>query len=948
MGRGPEGPTHFSLPIPRELSGVTRSPLSRLDQARQVLAYLRDHGLQALPAEVSLLSSHDDDLGYTHIRVQQTAQGIPVYGADLWLHFTPDGQLIVNGRYQRQPDPAMLVPGLTEAQAVAAAKQHLMQHMDIKSLSDEWKARLRYEAVPTQLMIYTDPGYRRTQHLAYQVTLRPNIVHRHELFIDAQTGALLHDFDHTCSIATTGTSQDLNGVSRTIDVWNEGGTYHAIDAARPMYTGNNSTLPSFGQGILLTADVQNNNHNSTDAFYVTTTNPNSWDPTAVSAHFNTKLSYDYFRTKFQRNSIDGNGGDVISYINVVEESGQGMDNAYWNGAAMFYGNGNGAFSPLAGALDVGGHEMSHGVIQETANLVYQDQPGALNESFADIFGVMIDRDDWFLGEDVTSTSYIATGRLRDMSDPHNGGNSLNDNGWQPNHMNEIYTGTEDNGGVHINSGIVNRAFYLYATAVGKEDAEQVYYRALANYLTRSSEFIDCRLAVVQAATDLFGANSNQVSAARTAYDQVGILNGNSNSDPVDIDPNSGSEYVISTDFYTQDNGENIYVFELVQQGATYAFTLPSLPRAKVSVQDNGQFGYFVGEDNHIYRLGLNPSNAQDFGNLTQVSNSAFWDNVAISKDGLRLAAVSTEIDTAIYVFDFGQASVPGIKYRLYIPNTAQNGGGTEGVLYADALAWDAFGEFLMYDAFNQLPNQAGTTAAYWDINFLRAWDNSSNDFGDGQVFALFSGLDPGVSVGNPVFSKNSPYIIAFDFIDENTNELSVLAADIDQNQVNTVVQNNSILGYPEFSVNDDYLIYNVEDLTTGGSVYSIGLGSDKITPAGAASEFVSYAHFGVTYATGNRVIGTTSLAEPALGSALTIWPVPTDERLFVQYELSETASVGLTLTDLTGRVLQQQSSTLQPKGVFQTEVDLSQVPVGMYLLQVQVGKSVHTERVLRR
>ncbi len=525
-GTGPEGPTFIAMDMPRELSHLTRSPQTPLAQAQAVLSYCHAHGFTALPQEVSLMKHEVDDLGFTHIRLQQTAQGIPVYGADLWVHFTPQGKLIINGRYQREPDPAMLLPNLTQEDAIAAAKQHLSEHMALQELPQSIREQFDYETVPVALVVYTSRAYIRSQHLAYHVTLRPNLVHRHELFIDAQTGALLHDFDHTCSIQATGTAQDLNGVSRSIQIWNEGGTYYAIDASRDMYTGSNNSLPQAGQGAIYTLDVQNNNHQSNDAFYVTSNNPNSWSPTAVSAHYNAGESYTYFLNTFGRNAIDGTGGDIISYVNVVDDQGQGMDNAYWNGAAMFYGNGNLGFFPLAASLDVGGHEMSHGVIQETANLVYQDQPGALNESFADIFGVMIDRDDWYLGEGVTRTSYIATGRLRDMSDPHNGGSSLNDNGWQPKHMDEIYTGQQDNGGVHINSGIVNYAFYLYATAIGKDDAEQVYYRALANYLNRSSEFIDCRLAVVQAATDLFGANSTQVTAAQSAFDQVGIFNGN--------------------------------------------------------------------------------------------------------------------------------------------------------------------------------------------------------------------------------------------------------------------------------------------------------------------------------------------------------------------------------------------------------------------------------------
>src|SRR5690606_10558383 len=104
-----------------------------------------------------------------------------------------------------------------------------------------------------------------------------------------------------------------------------------------------------------------------------TSSSNTWtnSPGGVSSHFNGGKAFEYFRIVHNRNSIDGNKGNIISFINVADEDGASMGNAFWNGAAMFYGNGDGAFFPLARGLDVAGHEMSHGVIQNTANLVYQ-------------------------------------------------------------------------------------------------------------------------------------------------------------------------------------------------------------------------------------------------------------------------------------------------------------------------------------------------------------------------------------------------------------------------------------------------------------------------------------------------------------------------------------------------------------------------------------------------
>ena len=127
--------------------------------------------------------------------------------------------------------------------------------------------------------------------------------------------------------------------------------------------------------------------------------------------------------------------------------------------------------------------MSHGVIEKSANLRYEGESGALSESFADIFGVMMDRDDWTIGEQVVNTDVFPSGNLRSMEDPKQGGAQ-----GQPRHVSEQYLGSDDNGGVHINSGICNYAFFLFATAVGKDVAEKVYYRALTNYFIIRFQF----------------------------------------------------------------------------------------------------------------------------------------------------------------------------------------------------------------------------------------------------------------------------------------------------------------------------------------------------------------------------------------------------------------------------------------------------------------------------
>ncbi|HCU7777653.1 TPA: zinc metalloproteinase aureolysin, partial [Staphylococcus aureus] len=146
------------------------------------------------------------------------------------------------------------------------------------------------------------------------------------------------------------------------------------------------------------------------------------------------------------------------------------NNAAWIGDKMIYGDGDGrTFTSLSGANDVVAHELTHGVTQETANLEYKDQSGALNESFSDVFGYFVDDEDFLMGEDVYTPGKEGDA-LRSMSNPEQFG--------QPAHMKDYVFTEKDNGGVHTNSGIPNKAAYNVIQAIGKSKSEQIYYRAL--------------------------------------------------------------------------------------------------------------------------------------------------------------------------------------------------------------------------------------------------------------------------------------------------------------------------------------------------------------------------------------------------------------------------------------------------------------------------------------
>ncbi len=260
-------------------------------------------------------------------------------------------------------------------------------------------------------------------------------------------------------------------------------------------------------------------------------NPKVKDAIVNEAYDGAGVTYDMFLKAFARNSIDGRGMRIDSTVHY----GVNYDNAFWNGQQMVYGDGdNRLFRPFTKALDVIGHELSHGVIQFEAGLNYRGQSGALNESLADVFGSLVkqykrgqtaEEADWLVGADLFMPGVQAKG-IRSMKEP---GTAYDDpilgKDPQPAHMDGYVETEEDNGGVHLNSGILNRAFYELAVRLGGkawEKAGRIWYRAMAEKLRPDSNFRNAVTLTVTVAGELYGANSLEQKAVRAAWSEVGL------------------------------------------------------------------------------------------------------------------------------------------------------------------------------------------------------------------------------------------------------------------------------------------------------------------------------------------------------------------------------------------------------------------------------------------
>lgn len=792
-------------------------------------------------ASFVVATTETDDLSQTHVRLTQTHKGVPVYGSELVAHLTGGDVTLLNGRYRPIPDNLPTQPRLALGEAASRALADVRKTSIVRSFGDNILNMKPSEGV---LCVFpTSDGAK----LAYELTVRPSLLERWEYVIDALTGEVLDKYNNTCTFdgPIKATARDLNGVSRSIQTYQQGNNYYLLDATRPMFNAAKSKMPDDPTGAIWTVDAQSTFGDNQKVYQITSSNNTNWNPTAVSAHHNAGIAYDYYRTTFNRNAITGTGATMISLINVVDDDGTGLDNAYWNGKIIAYGNGNKAFKPLAGALDVAGHEMTHGVIQNTANLQYKSQSGAINESMADVFGAMIERSNWTMGEGVIKTAgYFPSGALRDLSNPNQGGKDRDPNGYQPATMSQYENTNDDNGGVHINSGIPNFAFYKFASVVGKDKAEKVYYRALTTYLVRTSQFLDLRLAIIKATSDLFGTPGAEVTAARNAFDAVGIVEGSTPTPTKqpDVPVAAGQDLLLLADAGTS----QLYSTNVAQKPVKFDQKTTSKLLHRPSVTDDGKVAYYVSSDKRIRAINLTGTPTE-----TIISNETIWDNVAISKDGTKLAALTAAKDGSIYVYSYAQKVWK--QFKLYNP-TYSTGVKTGDVQYADSFEWDFTGEYVVYDAYNALKNATGNAIDYWDVGFIKVWDNRTATFGDGSIDKLFSDLDEGESVGNPSFSKNSPDILAFDYVNETDDVYYVVATDISKGDLKGVYRNTT-LGFPSYSRLDNQLVFSTAS-GTSEDVSSISLAADKLSASGSATVLYTGAKWPVWYTQSSRVLPT--------------------------------------------------------------------------------------------
>ena len=507
-----------------------------------------DHGFR-------LRTAHSDALGQTHGHFAQTYRGVRVWGGDAITHTAPDGRDLPLTDALHRDLRLSVTPSLAEAEALATVHRDLAPqgpyaHAPAVELV-VYPITTTVVRRPSRAALDAEPDATAVTHTTVRTTLAYHVhtelendqdgIRHTDFLVDAHTGALLKRWDtlHTAGAVGTGNSQYSGTVALSTNSTATG--FELRDTTR-------GTGGTFGANVVTNMNHATTSSTATGTIYTGTTN--TWgdglnfvetasttsangQTAAVDAMFGMAKSWDFYKQVFGRNGIDGLGTATYSRVHI----GSGYDNAFWSDSCfcMTYGDGT-AFLTLT-ALDVAGHELSHGVCSRTANLTYSGESGGLNEANSDIFGTLIEfyarggsgstigntGGNWTIGEQLSSTP------LRYMYKPSLDGRSPD--AWSST------LGTLD---VHYSSGPMNRCFYFLSqgatttgntsttylptgmAGLGNDKAAAIWFRALTTYMTPSTTYAGARTACISAAKDLYGAGGAEEQAVWNAFHGINV------------------------------------------------------------------------------------------------------------------------------------------------------------------------------------------------------------------------------------------------------------------------------------------------------------------------------------------------------------------------------------------------------------------------------------------
>jgi Zn-dependent metalloprotease len=487
-------------------------------------------------SKLVLIKGEPDQLGEIHYRYYQTYMGYKVENSMFIIH-TKDGIITgMTGTIVTAFDPQM---SSRSTRAYDANEAVLLAINSVHAEKYMWENREKEQALKKQFnkpdttfypragLVWYSPGGEinpGSLRLVYKVDVyAEKPLSRSYIYVDAQTKVVLGTSSILDNSDATGTANTTYSGTRTIHSDLGTGIYYLQDLTR-------------GGGIF-TRHGESGNYSTIYTSATANWSLTGNDQGAMDAHWGVESTYDFYKTNFNRNSVDNAGLALNSYVN--EYSSDAVDNAYWDGSSMHYGRRSTNNASIT-AIDITGHELTHGVTQYTSALAYQKESGAMNESMSDIMGKSVQF--WTKPNDINwQLSNDMGWIIRDMSNPNAFG--------QP----DTYNGTDyyptsgctpvggpggnDYCGVHTNSGVGNFMFYLLVTGgsgtndigkaysvsgIGLAEADQILYRSETVYLTSTSGYADWRTACIKAANDLYGTCSNEAFQTANAWYAVGV------------------------------------------------------------------------------------------------------------------------------------------------------------------------------------------------------------------------------------------------------------------------------------------------------------------------------------------------------------------------------------------------------------------------------------------
>ena len=519
----------LALPV----SAIAAAPAQSPAVAR-ALGLIDGHGAAVKRADADRFVARDvivDRDGTEHVRFARTYHGLPVLGGDFVVD-SRNGRMTGVSQTLKTTGRPDIVPAISANQAIVEAGAHFGTGFTGKPTS--------------HLVIYARGASPVLAHevlfSGFKADQTPTDMH---YIVDARSGRLLDKWD------TVETAKPGGGGSTSCS-----GITSAVGTGRSLFTGNVSiNTEKCSSGTYQMKDDTRGGGYTTDlggrtsgTGTLVTDADNTWGNNTTSdratvgadAHYGVAETWDYYKNVHGRNGIANDGKGALSRVHY----GRNYVNAFWSDSCfcMTFGDGGGSYVPLV-AIDVAGHEMSHGVTSRSANLTYSGESGGLNEATSDIFGTMVefntnssaDVPDYLIGEEIYVNNPGGTKALRYMFKPSLDGASP-----------DCYSSNIGNLDVHYSSGVGNHFFYLLAEGattpsgfsvtpaqlvcdgntsaggIGRDAAQHIWYRALTVYMTSNTNYAGARAATLSAAADLYGSGSQQYNGVASAWSAVGV------------------------------------------------------------------------------------------------------------------------------------------------------------------------------------------------------------------------------------------------------------------------------------------------------------------------------------------------------------------------------------------------------------------------------------------